>query len=99
MIRSVRIRKHRQLFKLQHEKGDIQVAAQVNLSTMKVTILTTFKQGSKGWFKGVRYPAEPVERGMCRHHIAYHFDNPMNGTVLMKRGLHRQVHTTRRLEW
>lgn len=96
---SVRIRKHKQLFRMVEEKGDIQISAQINLSTMETTIFTTFKQGSKGDFKGKRYPAEPVPQGMCRHHVAYHFDDPTNGTVMVLRGLHRQIHTTRRLEW
>lgn len=80
--------------------ANIVTVLQYNPVTDHSSIFTYCRNGAMISFKGKQHYIDvAVPKGFIRHHIAYHFDDPLKGTIIIKQGLHNQIHRTRRLEW
>ena len=65
------------------------------LKTLHTTIYTSWrgagrvmKSKGKSYYGAIKIP-----NGTARHHIAYHFDDPHKGVVVISKRLHNQVHS------
>ena len=105
-MKSIRIRKHKQLYSLLVDGGIIQISSQVNLSTNKNTILTTYKlsvRDRKGEKKGDEAKRKnrirvrdnyqsPTLNGFEHHHLWYSEDYDSESFITVTHDKHILLH-------
>ena len=105
IMKTIRIRKHKQLYSLLVDGGIIQISSQINLSTNKNTILTTYKLSSRYHYelknldsmRRARIRARdnyqsPTLNGFENHHLWYSEDYDPESFITVTQEQHILLH-------
>ena len=89
--------KMRNIFQNTSERVTTKIRLRYNTVTGTMGFYTEFyKYADRIYFKVtgkcVKTNLPALSSGYVRHHIAYHFDDPDKGVVVIKRNLHMKIH-------